>query len=600
MSQRMRTGLLLVAVLALAGIGLGAGLIQLGERPMHADEAVNAIKLGKLLEGEGYRYNPEEYHGPTLPYLSAAVMFVQGKDSLQALTAGDLRLVTLLCGAGLILLLPLVRGGLGTGGMLAAAVWTILCPALSYYARDYIHEILLVLFTFLAIAAGWRYVINPRLGWMILLGAAVGLMWATKETFIFPMGAMVLGLAVNWWWPRRERPSASSDQPGQGGALPLASTESPEAPPSPDQADQPTASPDTPNASPATKAAPKNHRSLAEMSRGRLLSHLLLAVLLALAVGVIFYSSFLTHWGGAGDAVMTYVHYLDRGLGEGEAANVHVHPWWWYFRLIGWHPLPPVLVWTHLLILALAGVGAVGGFVPRLLGPGDPRLARFLAVYSLGLLLLYSAVPYKTPWLMIGPLHGFVLLAGMGTAMLLRLGAVQLKELDWPRLDATLAWRLPALLLSLSLLVLGGGQLARQTRFINGYFAADARNPFAYAQTAQDVENLVERVRDLAEHHPKGKSMQVHVVAMHPWPLPWYLRDFDNVIFWDDQARLQQMPETLPAVPVALAHQDLAGAIKQRLPRDDYESSYYGLRPGTKLVLNVHPTLWQRFMNERR
>ena len=40
---------------------------------MHNDEAVNAIKFGKLWEGSGYKYDPNEHHGPSLYYATVAL-----------------------------------------------------------------------------------------------------------------------------------------------------------------------------------------------------------------------------------------------------------------------------------------------------------------------------------------------------------------------------------------------------------------------------------------------------------------------------------------------------------------------------------------------
>ena len=56
-------GLLLACIVALA---LRCPLLD--QRPMHNDEAVNAVKFGQLWEGGVYRYDPNEYHGPSLFY----------------------------------------------------------------------------------------------------------------------------------------------------------------------------------------------------------------------------------------------------------------------------------------------------------------------------------------------------------------------------------------------------------------------------------------------------------------------------------------------------------------------------------------------------
>jgi len=55
---------------ALAVLAAALRFAALGARPMHADEAVHADKLGSLVEGRGYAYDPAEYHGPTLYYFA--------------------------------------------------------------------------------------------------------------------------------------------------------------------------------------------------------------------------------------------------------------------------------------------------------------------------------------------------------------------------------------------------------------------------------------------------------------------------------------------------------------------------------------------------
>ena len=61
---------------ALVAIALAAGLAlrlaRLDVRPMHHDEANQAVKFGALLERGEYRYDAHDHHGPTLYYLTAA------------------------------------------------------------------------------------------------------------------------------------------------------------------------------------------------------------------------------------------------------------------------------------------------------------------------------------------------------------------------------------------------------------------------------------------------------------------------------------------------------------------------------------------------
>ncbi|MCL5099127.1 MAG: TIGR03663 family protein, partial [Candidatus Omnitrophica bacterium] len=60
----MNRWLALVLLLIAAG-ALALRLPQLSRRPMHTDESVQAIKFRGLLENGVYRYDPNEYHGPT-------------------------------------------------------------------------------------------------------------------------------------------------------------------------------------------------------------------------------------------------------------------------------------------------------------------------------------------------------------------------------------------------------------------------------------------------------------------------------------------------------------------------------------------------------
>ena len=59
-------------------IALALRLPGLAKRPMHGDEAVNAVKIGED-EGKGYRYDPHEYHGPTLNYFSLIPAWLGGR-----------------------------------------------------------------------------------------------------------------------------------------------------------------------------------------------------------------------------------------------------------------------------------------------------------------------------------------------------------------------------------------------------------------------------------------------------------------------------------------------------------------------------------------
>src|SRR5215510_6046021 len=101
-------GRVLVAVFLATLLALALRLPRLGERPMHNDEGVNAIKFRALWEHNSYKYDPTEYHGPSLHYSTLALGRLTGAPHFEQFTEARLRLVPALFGVGLILLIPLL------------------------------------------------------------------------------------------------------------------------------------------------------------------------------------------------------------------------------------------------------------------------------------------------------------------------------------------------------------------------------------------------------------------------------------------------------------------------------------------------------------
>lgn len=358
----MTRPLWLLLLLAL-GAGLALRVCELGERPMHNDEAVNAIKFRRLWEHGGYKYDPNEHHGPTLAYATLAFERLTGAPDFAHFTEARLRWVTVLFGLGLLALLPLLVDGLGRRGTGWAALFTAVSPALVFYSDYYIHEMLLVFFSALVLAAGWRYWRTRQLGWMLLAGAGLGLLSATKETFVITLFAAGLALALNQTWNRLI------------------------------------------DASGAPVKAPQLNPA-----------HLLAGLGVWVVVAAVLFTSFFTNPSGLLDSVRTYTPWLHRA----EGASPHIHPWDFYLRRLLFFHAGSGPVWTEGLIFVLALVAAWAGFARRHLGKASASFVRFVALYSFLLGAFYSLLAYKTPWCALGFWHGAVLLAGVGAAVLAR------------------------------------------------------------------------------------------------------------------------------------------------------------------------------------
>src|SRR5271156_6653465 len=97
-----------LGLLLATGLALALRCPGLDERPMHNDEAVNAVKFGRLWEQGSYKYDPHAYHGPSLYYVTLAFERLTGAPGFSQISEIRLRLVTVVFGVGILLLLPLV------------------------------------------------------------------------------------------------------------------------------------------------------------------------------------------------------------------------------------------------------------------------------------------------------------------------------------------------------------------------------------------------------------------------------------------------------------------------------------------------------------
>src|SRR6185436_12482937 len=136
-----------LALLLAIAAALALRVPRLDTRPLHNDEAVNAIKVAELWQQGRYAYDPDEYHGPTLHYATLPVLWLSGARNSDELKDATLRVAPVVFGVALLLLLPLFSDGLGRHAVAWAALFIAVSPAMVFYSRYFIHEMLLVFFT---------------------------------------------------------------------------------------------------------------------------------------------------------------------------------------------------------------------------------------------------------------------------------------------------------------------------------------------------------------------------------------------------------------------------------------------------------------------
>ena len=481
---------------------------------MHTDEAINAYITGQLLIGGAYHYDPRDRHGPALYAVALPLARLAGAKNLASLNETTLRLGPILVGSlAVLLFLPLVSDLGLLVALLAAVLWAV-APLPVYYSRYFIHETMFVAATLGLLGAGWRWLITGSLFSALLVGFWAPIMIACKETAVLSFGAAAA--AGGWWYLWQHSRKATT----QTRLLAVSNV----------FFDQPVARQRADRA-----MVPSSLRWLGIAA----------GMVVALILLVTFFSWGGHNWAGLGDLTQAVPRFLARAGGEG-----HAKPFWYYLGLLldGWSG------WV-LLVLGMLGV------VAAIRSAATSALSGWL-VYGITITILYSAIPYKTPWL---ALNLFLPLAVLAAA-----GAATLRNFARELLPPGTARPVLAVGGVVLLLLLGHDTWRRVFPA-----PADERNPYAYAHTGEDMARLPERLATLV-----GPHATIAVIMADPWPLPWYLRTFPRVGYWQ--------PGQNPAgADFYLTSPEAAQALAPRLLHWRWE--YFGVRPGVLLILWTPP-----------
>lgn len=485
---------------------------------MHTDEAILGIKTIDLWKSGHFQYDPGDYHGPVLHYSTVAVGRVMGwkPDNIKE---ENLRLVTVIYGMGLILVALLLADVISLTGCGFAALFIAVSPLMTFYSRYYIMETPFVFFCGLFIASMWRWTRSKNVLWLVLAGFSLGTMHATKETFVLNLAAMAAACLVvsmiGRFFPNRNDGCLFRDS--------------------------------KPNSRTAWIVVP----------------------LVALVVSAAWYSNFFKDWQYVRDSYLTYQSYLGRSAGSG-----HEKPWNYYFTLLFWGK-NNLHVWTEALIGGLAVIGMISALFNNKRPAQHRAFLVFLSVYTVALLVIYSLIPYKTPWSILAVNHALALLAGVGVASLYHL-------FQWPVARVVLTMGI----------TMGIYNLCKQTSLATDFnkepraiYSVHDLNPYVYSHTTTKLVDLAGRVHQLAELHPDGIKMPVQIIQNElGWPLGWYLRDMPNVGYQ------KSIPKVLDAA-VIIMDEDKTDAVlslltPRALPVDDLDTAILPVEPPKKPLLS--------------
>ncbi|HWS53662.1 MAG TPA: flippase activity-associated protein Agl23 [Pyrinomonadaceae bacterium] len=583
---------MIASLLVLAAAAL-LRLYALGLKPMHHDEGVNGFFLTTLVREGSYRYNPENYHGPTLYYLSLPPVALFG------LSTFAVRSLTALFGVATVGLVLALRRRLGSVAALAGAALVAVSPACVYYSRYYIHETLFVFFTLGIVVAAVRFYETGTAWHMMLLSLSAAMLFATKETAFISLAtlglAWVVARAWAWAWAKRDAPAAPTPSREKRRAKPVRAS-----------------------GWEAFVARAGGANRLALLVAGGLT--------LFLVVNVLFYSSFFTYRAGISGAIESLDVWTKTGT-----SDFHKKPAYTYVGWL-WQEEAPILI--------LASVGAAAA----LFGRAKNRAAVFTGAWAFGMLAAYSLIPYKTPWLVLSFVVPMCVVGGYGVQALSRLAAGR-SGLMWLGLFLAAAFaggllvtwlgdearpgvasealgvgpaalQAALVVLLVAALTCVGAYLARayegraagltrtaaaalvvaglacavsayQAWAVNFREYDNDRYPYVYSHTQRELLDLIAEVERLAEREGRGREAGVSVASPEYWPLPWYWRDYKAVGYHGSvSARYDAQ-----ATPIVIGRasdnssEDQVDKLRAALGPDYQQVGTYALRPGVRLAL---------------
>jgi len=267
-----------------------------------------------------------------------------------------------------------------------------------------------------------------------------------------------------------------------------------------------------------------------------------------ITVNVLFYSSFFTNYPkGVSDAMQTLRFWSHR-------THEHEHPWYQYIQ---W------LMQEESVLMILGGLGALIA-----VWRANNRLAVFLSLWSFGLLAAYSLVGYKTPWISLN----FIVPLALTSGYTLEVACQKLRTFGQRWLFILLA-------------VLIAAPCTYQMYELNFVHYDDDAYPYVYAHTRRELLQMLDEIDKVAKRTGTGTDTGIAIVSPDYWPLPWYLRDYKKVGYY------QQIVATNEPIIIGSTAQEeqLKATYGDRyvLVPSGKDDGAFALRPGVDLLLYV-------------
>ena len=535
--------ILLAGILLLFALFVFSRLYDLPARPMHNDEGVNSWFLKNLIESNNYKYDPENYHGPSLYYLQLiptwlTTLKIEGVSkfswkSIAGITPASIRVMVAI--AGILILLGMLgaKNRIGPWGAIAAFILAGLSPDLLFFSRYFIHEILVVLFTLGLYLAATHYSDTKKPLFFYLSCLSVAFLFCTKETSVLYFLTLTIAYDLSTF-----------------------------------------------TVSAFSKKKDINlFRKLSEDLKNLKKNpgwHALGGAALALSVWFLLYSSFFKNFKGVSDSILAYAFWTGTGIESG-----HNKPFIYFVKdLLCRYEGPVVFLSLIGMLIAIRARDKKG---------------LFLSFWALGILSVHSFIPYKTPWLVINILLPMILLSGYAIQQLVN--AYKACQESRHSRDSVIpaqagihssSFQILLASILLIVLILSAVQIPKTIRMT--YIDYDNEEyKQIYVHTSRDIYRLVADIEDTTAGLKDRENIPINIYSPIQWPLPFYLRNFKKAAWWGASAS----PED---APIVIAQDTQEEGLKKSLKKN-YKMTKYKMRPGVGILVYIDEEF---FKNRRR
>lgn len=266
-----------------------------------------------------------------------------------------------------------------------------------------------------------------------------------------------------------------------------------------------------------------------------------LHIALALTLIVVLFTGFGQKPSGLIDLFAAYIPWMKTGTGE----NGHEKSLFYWLDLL----------WTYekpLFFLFLGLLSSVVLFAKRI-----SSIPLWLGLTAVLNLLLYSLIPYKTPWCILavftpmifayGLLKKEVRFLGLGnpTQHLFTLLALVALFFQWPEMQ--------------------------ELNFKN---PANKDHRYVYVQSDTRLKNIVDQLISRAEVRPELYAAKIQLAGTEPWPLSWWLSPFANHVLMPIK---EGLVEDAVLVLVDVGDRETAQA---KIPSEKYDVLEFPIREG--------------------